>query len=132
MHFIGIEQSSEYVQICEARIAHAMTHEPETVQVATKKVKGGGGPPSEGLPNVPHNTIGLGLKVHGGVTYRDQDGMEEVEDWDCHPGGIVTLPAYSFASSNSGDVTPLDSPLSLLDRLSCVLQDLEQYSKPYN
>lgn len=82
VHFIGIEQSSEYVAICEARIQHAMHNPPAEVQVATKKVRGGGGNVTSGA-TIPKGINEWGLKERSVTDHRDQDGMEEVEDWLC-------------------------------------------------
>jgi DNA modification methylase len=83
MHFILIEQSEEYVAICNARIAYAMTHEPEVVQVATKKIQGN----RWGKGNGRHNIKSIFNQANECVTtgHADADGMETVEDWDCAP-----------------------------------------------
>jgi site-specific DNA-methyltransferase (adenine-specific) len=59
-----------------------LTHTPSCIQVGTKRVRGGGGPPSTGKPNPP-GIVDFGLKVNGGVTHRDEDGMETVTAWQC-------------------------------------------------
>ena len=62
-----------------------LTHHEDCECKGTKKVKGSGGGQANHIGKDISNTIlGKGYKRGDGLPYGDENGQEEVEDWDCH------------------------------------------------
>lgn len=74
-----------------------LSHHPECVQVGMKRVKNLHGPHSSSRRKAK-GQFGLGGDGGANVVHCDSDGLETVEDWDCHPD----CPIGMFPKTNSG------------------------------
>jgi len=76
-----------------------LTHHPECKCLGTKKVKGRTG----GTGNHPGSVCGKRTNVGEDVKdYADEDGLETVEDWNCHPDCPVGILDEQSGELHSG------------------------------
>ena len=67
-----------------------LQHRPECVYQGTKKIKGAKGE-ADYTPSEKGNPVSLPRNVKTGAHHADENGLETVEDWVCHPDCPVKI-----------------------------------------
>jgi site-specific DNA-methyltransferase (adenine-specific) len=84
-----------------------LTHHEDCECNGTKKVKGSGGGQANHIGKDINNTIlGKGYKRGDGLPFGDENGKEEVEDWDCHEDCPIRILDEQSGVLKSGDIKP--------------------------
>jgi len=86
-----------------------LSHHPECMQIGMKKIKQKSGSVSGNEPSHPgdENTVCYGeYKREGFEAYKDKDGFETVESWNCHPECPVRLLDEQSGTLKSGKLSP--------------------------
>jgi DNA modification methylase len=110
-----------------------LSHSPGCRRVGTKRVRGShpvkpGGGTCE-TTYVHARTVDIAPAARAPHDFTGPDGREEVESWECVRGFRGIVPSYE---GDFGAVSPLDTPLSLLDQLASLLRVARAHSMSHS